>query len=103
MRPWYQRLTEEFFASVGTDAEQDAASDALEAAHDGAMAGVCKAMTATARRGGIHDSLATNFVVVILDGQRGDGEAGLIRASVDPLVLATVPELTEYLRACEQP
>jgi len=103
MRPWYQRLTEEFFASVSTDAEQDAALDALEAAHDGAMAGVCKAMTATARRGGIHDSLATNFVVVILDGQRGDGEADLIRASVDPQVLATVPELTEYLRACEQP
>lgn len=102
MRPWYHRLTEEFFAPASTDAEQDAALDALEAAHDGAMAGVCKAMTATARRGGIHDSLATNFVVVILEGQRGGGEADLIRASVDPQVLATVPELAEYLREFEQ-
>jgi hypothetical protein len=102
MRPWYDRLTEEFFAPAGTDAERDAALNALEAAHDGAMANVCKAMTATARWGGIHHSLPTNFVVIILEGQRGDGEADLIRASVDPQVLATVPELAEYLREFEQ-
>ena len=94
MRPWYQRLTEEFLAPAATDA-------GLDDAHDGAMARVCKAMTATARRGGIHDALAANFVVVILEGQRGDGEADLIRASVDPQVLASVPDLAEYLRACE--
>ncbi len=102
MRPWYDRLTEECFAPAGTDAARDAALEALEAAHDGAMASVCKAMTATARRGGIHDSLATNFIVVILEGQRGDGEADLIRASVDPQVLATVPELAKYLQELEQ-
>ncbi|MFG2000918.1 hypothetical protein ACGFNU_17405 [Spirillospora sp. NPDC048911] len=97
IRPWYLRLTEEFLKPAGTDAEQDAAMSALEVAHDGAMARVCKAMTATARRGGIHDSLPPDFVVVILEGQRGDEEADLIRASVDPQVLATVPQLTEYL------
>jgi hypothetical protein len=98
MRPWYRRLTAQFLAPARTDA----ALEALEAAHDGAMAGVCRAMTATARRGGIHDSLATNFVVVILDGQRGDGEADLIRASIDPQVLSTVPELAEHLRDLDQ-
>ncbi|MEU4311665.1 DUF4303 domain-containing protein [Nocardia sp. NPDC024068] len=96
MRPWYQRLSEEFH-TAGTDAAQDATMDALEAAHDRAMARVCKAMTATARRGGIHDSLPADFVVVILEGQRGEKEADLIRASVDPQVLATVPELVEHL------
>ncbi|GAA3783377.1 hypothetical protein GCM10022225_84520 [Plantactinospora mayteni] len=101
MRPWYHRLTEEFLAPASTDAERDAAGDALEVAHDGAIARVCKAMTATARRGGIHDSLSTNFVVVILEGQRGDEEADLIRASVDPQALATVPELAEYMREFE--
>ncbi|MFI5490794.1 hypothetical protein [Micromonospora echinaurantiaca] len=98
MRPWYHRLSEEFLAPATADAERDAALDALDAAHDGAMARVCKAMTETARRGGIHDSLPNNFVVVILEGQRGDEEADLIRASVNPQVLATVPELADYLR-----
>jgi hypothetical protein len=102
MRPWYQRLTEEYFAPASTDAEQDAALDALEVAHDAAMARVCKAMTATARSGRIHDSLPANFVVVILAGERGDEEAGLIRASVDPQVLTTVSELAEYLRELEE-
>ncbi|MEV4543312.1 DUF4303 domain-containing protein [Micromonospora echinaurantiaca] len=98
MRPWYHRLSEEFLAPATTDAERDAALDALDTAHDGAMARVCKAMTETARRGGIHDSLPSDFVVVILEGQRGEQEADLIRASVDPQVLATVPELADYLR-----
>lgn len=92
MRPWYRRLSEEFLT-----ASTDAAMDALEAAHDHAMAGVCKAMTATARRGGLHDSLPADFVVVILEEQRGEEEADLIRASVDPQVLATVPGLVEHL------
>ncbi|WP_169813463.1 DUF4303 domain-containing protein [Nocardia vaccinii] len=96
MRLWYQRLSEEFL-TVSTDAARYAAGEALEAAHDRAMTRVCKAMTATARRGGIHDSLPANFVVVMLEGQRGEEEAGLIRASVDPRVLATVPELVEHL------
>lgn len=101
MRPWYRRLSEEFLAT-GTDAERFAAMDALEAAHDAAVAGVCKAMTATARQGRIHDSLPADFVVVILDGQRGDEEADLIRASVDPQVLETVPELVAYVREFEE-
>src|SRR4051794_26393525 len=45
MSPWYDRLTEEYLAPAGTEAENDAAMDALEAAHDTAMANVCKAMT----------------------------------------------------------
>ncbi|MGW4499220.1 hypothetical protein ACWENR_11490 [Micromonospora sp. NPDC004336] len=99
MRPWYRRLSEEFLGSVGADADLDAAAaETLEAAHDHAMARVCRAMTATARRGGIHELLPTTFVVVILDGQRGDEEADLIHASVAPSVLATVPELADYLR-----
>jgi hypothetical protein len=102
MRPWYHRLSEKFLASSRADAEPDPALDALEAAHDGAMARVCQAVTATARRGGIHHSVPANFVVVVLDGQRGDEEAGLIRASIDPQVLATVPELVEYLQGFEQ-
>ncbi|NUR58391.1 MAG: DUF4303 domain-containing protein [Catenulispora sp.] len=102
MRPWYDRLTKEFLADTSVGAERDEAFSALEAAHDGAMARVCKAMTATAQRGGIHDSLPANFVVVILEGQRGDEEADLIRASVDPQVLAIVPELAEYLREFEE-
>ena len=102
MRPWYHRLTEEFLAPATTEAEQDAALVALEVAHDGAMARVCKAMTTTARRGGIHDSLPPDFVVVILEGQRGDEEADLIRESVNAQVLPTVIELREYLRELEQ-
>lgn len=99
MTPWYERLTEEVQAAAGTEAERDAESDALWAAHDGAMARVCRTMTATARRGGIHDLLPSNFVVVILDFQRGNEEAAdLIRASVDPQVLATVPGLVDALR-----
>lgn len=102
MQPWYQRLTEEVPASAGTADERDAAFDALWATHDGVMARVCRAMTATARRGAIHDSLPSHFVVIILDGQRGaEEEADLIRASVDPQVLATVPELAEHLREIE--
>jgi hypothetical protein len=103
MSPWYRRLTEEYLAPAATDAEQDAAMDALEAAHDTAMANACKAMTATARRGGIHDSLPPGFVVVILEGQRGDEEADLMRKSVAPQTLPTVPELAEYLRQFEEP
>jgi hypothetical protein len=52
----------------------DTAAGGLEAAHDGAMARVCKAMTATARRGGVHPVLPVDFVV-ILDGQRDDEQA----------------------------
>jgi hypothetical protein len=92
MRPWYLRLTDELVT------DDDEASDALDAAHDAAMARVCRRMTATARRGGIHPTLPAGFVVVILEGQRGDEEAGLIRASVDPQVLPTVPGLADYLR-----
>nr|BFE57913.1 hypothetical protein GCM10020063_024390 [Dactylosporangium thailandense] len=97
MRPWYQRITEEFFPPAGNEAENDAALDA----HDAAMARVCKAMTATARQGRIHSSLPPGFLVLILEGQRGDEEADLIRASVEPQVLATVPELADYLREIE--
>ncbi|SCL56305.1 hypothetical protein GA0070606_2584 [Micromonospora citrea] len=102
MRPWYHRLSEEFLGPAGTDADRDAAMETLEAAHDDAMARVCRAMTVTARRGGIHDLLPADFVVVILDGQRGDEEADLIRASVDPLVLATAPGLAGHLRECAE-
>ncbi|WP_433089003.1 hypothetical protein ACQP1P_22170 [Dactylosporangium sp. CA-052675] len=101
MRPWYQRITEEFLNPVSDAAERDAALDALDAAHDAAMARVCRAMTATARRGGIHRSLPPDFLVLILEGQRGDEEAGLIRASVEPQVLASVPELADHLREIE--
>ncbi|MEU4569903.1 DUF4303 domain-containing protein [Micromonospora sp. NPDC023956] len=102
MRPWYHHLTEEFLAPVGTDAERGEAAGALEVAHDGAIARVCRAMTATARQGGIHRLLPATFVVVVLDGQRGDAQADLIRASVDAPVLATVPDLVEYLEEFEQ-
>ena len=102
MRPWYDRLTKELLGSGSADVAQDEAINALEAAHDGAMARVCKALTATARRGGIHKSIPADFVVVVLEGQRGDEEADLIRASVDPQVLATVPELAEYLRGFDE-
>ncbi|MFI0452398.1 DUF4303 domain-containing protein [Actinomadura sp. 6N118] len=102
MSPWYHRLVEEYLAPATTEAEQDAAMNTLESAHDSAMAGVCKAMTTTARRGGIHGSLPPGFIVVILEGQRGDEEASLIRESVDPQVLPTVPELAEYLRQLEE-
>jgi hypothetical protein len=98
MRPWYLRLTEEFLTPAATEA----AADELWQAHDAAMARVAKAMTATARRGGIHDSLPPDFVVLILEGQRGDEEADLIRASVDPHVLPTVPGLVDYLREFEE-
>ena len=101
--PWYQRLTEEYLEPASTDAELDAALDALERVHDAAMARVCKAMTATARRGGVHTSLPPEFVVVILEGQRGDEEAGLIRQSVEPQLLPTVPELVGHLRQLEEP
>jgi hypothetical protein len=101
VRPWYRRVTEEFSRPAGTAAERDAALGALGAAHDAAMARVCQAMTVTARRGRIHSSLPTSFFVVILEGRRGDEEADLIRASVDPQVLATVPELAEHLREIE--
>jgi hypothetical protein len=103
MAQWYHRLTEEYLAPATTEAEQDAAMDALEAAHDTAMANVCKAMTTTARRGGIHGSLPPGFVVLILEGQRGEEEvARLIRESVDPRILPTVPELAEELRQLEE-
>jgi hypothetical protein len=102
MRPWYRHLTEEFLTSASNAAERDAAMGSLGAAHDAAMARVCKAMTATARRGGIHSSLPTDFFVVILEGQRGGEEADLIRASVDPQVLATLPELAKHLREIDE-
>jgi hypothetical protein len=101
MRPWYLRLTAEFLAPGTGAAGEEAAADALDdldAAHDAAMARVCVALTATARRGGVHAALPPDFVVVILEGQRGDEEADLIRASVEPQVLATVPGLAGYLR-----
>jgi Domain of unknown function (DUF4303) len=99
MSPWYHRLTEEYLASAATEAEKDAALNALEAVHDTSMANVCKALTAKARRGGIHGSLPPGFVVVILEGQRGENEeAGLIRKSIDPQTLPTVPELADKLR-----
>jgi hypothetical protein len=102
MSPWYRRLTEEYLAPATTEAERYAAMEALETAHDTAMAGVCRAMTATARRGGIHSSLPREFVVVILEGQRGDDEAGLIRKSVAPQTLPAVPGLTEHLRQLDE-
>lgn len=68
----------------------------------GATVPLGRTLAATARRGHIHTSLPTSFFVVILDGQRGDEEAGLIRASLDPQVLATIPELTEHLRQIEE-
>ncbi len=103
MRPWYQHLTDEFLTPVaGTDDDAVAeAMHALEEAHDAAMARVCKAMTATARRGRIHSSLPASFFIVILEGQRGDPEASLIRASVDPQIIDTTPELAEHLREIE--
>lgn len=102
MSPWYPRLTEEYLAPATTEAELDAALEALETAHDSAMARVCKALTTTARRGGIHSALPPEFVVAILEGQRGDGEADLIRQSVDPRILPTVPGLTEYVRQLQE-
>ncbi|MFI7419549.1 hypothetical protein [Nonomuraea sp. NPDC049684] len=102
MSPWYHRLAEEHLAPTASEADRYAALNALDAAHDSAMAHVCKAITATARRGDLHGSLPPEFVVVILEGQRGDEEAGLIRKSVDPQVLPTVPELAEYLRQLEE-
>jgi hypothetical protein len=102
MRPWYRRMTDEFLTSAADDAARDAASDSLWTAHDAAMARVCKAMTTTARLGGIHRALPPTFVVVVLEGQRGDEEADLIYASVDPLVLMTVPGLAEHLREIEE-
>ncbi|MBT2208279.1 DUF4303 domain-containing protein [Actinomadura sp. NEAU-AAG7] len=101
MAPWYRRLTEEYLVPASGDAERDAAMVALGAAHDAALAEVCKAMTATARRGGIHAALPPGFVVAVLEGQREDEEAVLIRRSVDPAVLATVPELADHLRLLE--
>ncbi|MFG2071212.1 hypothetical protein [Nonomuraea maritima] len=100
MAPWYHHLTEEYLAPAAGEA--DAAMQALEAAHDTAMANVCKAITTTARRGNIDGSLPGEFVVVILEGQRGDEEADLIRRSVDPRILPTVPGLGEYLRQLEE-
>ena len=97
MQPWYQRLTDEAVASAGE------VTDEVWVAHDGAMARVCRALTATARGGGIHDSLPSGFVVVILEGQREPAEgAALIRASVDPEVLASVPDLVEHVRELER-
>ncbi|HEY3502033.1 MAG TPA: DUF4303 domain-containing protein [Actinocatenispora sp.] len=101
MRPWYRRLSEEFLAPASAGSERDQAMSVLEAAHDSAVAKVCKAITATARQGDIHESLSARFVVAILEDQRGDDEADLIHASVDPRVLATVPDLHEYVRECE--
>ena len=98
MRPWYRRLTEELLAPATTPAERDAAW----VAHDDAVAAVCRVMTATARRGGIHDALPPDFVVVALDGRREDEGAELLRASVDPQVLATVVGLREHLRELGQ-
>lgn len=81
----------------------DAAMNALEEARDTAIANVWKAMTKTARRGGIHGSLPLEFVVVILEGQRGEEEVWrLIRRSVGPEILPTVPGLAEELRELEE-
>jgi hypothetical protein len=92
MRPWYQRLTEEFLTPGGAALPaHDAALPALEAAHDAAMARVCRRMTATARRGDVSGSLTPGFAVLILEN------ADLLRASVDPQILPTVPELADYL------
>jgi hypothetical protein len=98
MAPWYEHLSAGYAAAGSVEG----ASAAIEEAHDAAIARVCRAVTATARGGGVHDSLPPGFVVVILDGARGDEEAGLIRASVDPRVLPTVPELAGHLRELDE-
>jgi hypothetical protein len=71
-------------------------ADALLDDHDHAMARVCRALTTAARKGEIHRGLPVDFVAVILEGQR-DPEAmrALVRASVDPQVLESLPELSE--------
>ncbi|GAB7044751.1 MULTISPECIES: hypothetical protein [Catenuloplanes] len=100
MRPWYHRLTDEFLAAARTDAEQLTAMAALEAAHDTAMAAVCRAITTSVRQDGVHPLLPPDFVVLVLEPQRDD-QAGLLRASVDPHILATVPALTDFLAEIE--
>ncbi|WP_242908902.1 hypothetical protein [Actinomadura terrae] len=102
MAPWYRRLTDEYLVPATGEAERDAAMGELEKAHDNALAEVCKSMTEAARRGGIHGSLPPGFVVLVLEGQREDEEAGLIRRSVAPSVLPTVPGLADYLRELER-
>ncbi|MEU8001061.1 hypothetical protein AB0B66_07860 [Catellatospora sp. NPDC049111] len=41
------------------------------------------------------------FFVAILESRRGDAEAGLIRASVEPHIVDAAPGLAEYLREIE--
>lgn len=68
--------------------------DTVVAEHDLAIARVCRTLTTRARRGELHPSLPPGFVVAILDGQRGEAEMrALVRSSVEPQVLATLPEL----------
>ncbi|BCJ37264.1 hypothetical protein Athai_47670 [Actinocatenispora thailandica] len=102
LRPWYRRLSDQYLAPAADDGQRDAAMAALEAAHDAALARVCRAITATARRGAIHDALPPSFVAVVLDGEREDEQADLIRASVAAPVLATVPDLVSYLRELDE-
>jgi hypothetical protein len=82
----YEMLTKELVASPDPNAFL------LE--HDRAMARVCRSLTASARRGAIHPSLPPDFVVAVIEGQRGEDEMrALVRESVDPHVLAALPDL----------
>jgi len=89
MASQYEALTAEF---VG---HQDR-SDAILNDHDHAIARVCRALTSAGRKGDIHRALPADFVAVIIEGQRREDEMrALVRASVDPQVLASLPELAE--------
>ncbi|MCF0081665.1 DUF4303 domain-containing protein [Streptomyces lomondensis] len=97
MRPWYERLTALAQAS-GSEAE----TDALDTAHDRAIARICRKITASARQGRVHPNLPPDFVVAVLADERGDEAADLLRASVDPRVLATVPGLLSHVDSYRQ-
>ncbi|WP_033342972.1 hypothetical protein [Catenuloplanes japonicus] len=84
-RPWYHHLTDEFLAA----AEHLTAMSALEAAHDTAIAAVCRTASASVCRYGVHLLLPPDFVVLILERGRDD-EPGLLRASADTDVLDMV-------------
>ena len=82
----YEILTKELVASPDPDG--------ILLDHDQAMARVCRSLTASARRGAIHPSLPLDFVLAVIEGQRGEDEMrALVRESVDPHVLAALPAL----------
>ena len=85
MKPLYSKLTEEMHGA--SHLEWDTVLDA----HDDLMASIARAITSLARnrKGEFRDlTLANNFVVAILEGQRGPSEYNrLVRASVAPSVL----------------